>query len=385
MRLILAALAAAALALAATAAAATRPPARDVRVAMVAPLSGAYAGIGAPGVKAAKQAVQELNAKGGVRGHRIVLDVFDDKTDPATSVAITKKIVADKRYVATIGTVFASAALADQPFVRGKMLYLGMSASTAQVTPPQDGVYVVPPTSTLFAERLAGALQKAHITRVALLHDDGAYPTEGIANVKALARRFGLQIVSEQVFPLTATDWTQQLATVKASDAQALWLWNLPQAVAITKQFKAMGLPQKLVLSGGNATSSYTEPACPAANGAYIASALAEVAGHLPKSHRSRALALHVDKVTGTSGDQFSYDGYTGVRLLADAIEQAKGRTDRATLMRQFRSLRSWQAEGLYEYSAKRHVGLDLDSVVSETIQDCKLVPLPGQPQFAAR
>jgi branched-chain amino acid transport system substrate-binding protein len=374
----------AALVVAAAAMGATaRTDASDIHIGMVAPLTGPYVFVGGPESQAAQKAVDEINAKGGVMGHHIDLDILDDATNPATSVAQTQKIVNDDKYVAMIGTGFGSAAFADEPVARGKILYIAMSASAAQVSPPQDGVYVVPPTSRLFAYRLGIYLRNAHLTKIALLHDNGAYPTEGIANVKEFASKFGLQIVSDQTFSLTATDWSAELTKIKNSDAQAVWLWNLPQAVAITKQYKALGLKQQLVLSGGNGTSNYTGPVCPAANGAYVDSSVAEVASYLPKTHKARALALHVDRLMGEAGNQFYYDGYTGVQLIAQAIEMAKGNTSRPVLMKQFDHFSHWEPEGLYTFNKLRHGGVGLESVVAETIRNCKLAPLPGQPQFA--
>jgi branched-chain amino acid transport system substrate-binding protein len=360
----------------------SRTHASDIHIGMVAPLTGPYVFVGGPESQAAQKAVNEINAKGGVLGHHIVLDILDDATNPANSVAQTQKIVNDSKYAAILGTGFGSAAFADEPVARGKILYIAMSASAAQVSPPQDGVYVVPPTSRLFAYRLGIYLRKAHLTRIALLHDNGAYPTEGISNVKEFASKFGLQIVSDQTFSLTATDWSAELTKIKNSDAQAVWLWNLPQAVAITKQFKSLGLKQQLVLSGGNATSNYTQPVCPAANGAYADSAVAEVAKYLPKTNKARPLALHVDKLMGEAGNQFYYDGYTGVQLIVQAIQMAKGNTDRQVLMSQFDHFSHWEPEGLYTFNKLKHGGVGLSSVVAETIRNCKLVPLPGQPQF---
>jgi branched-chain amino acid transport system substrate-binding protein len=373
------AVAAAALATSTLALGASAGAPAPIRIAMVAPLSGPYSFVGVPGVRAARRAVQAIDASGGVLGHRLVLDVFDDRTDPAVSLAETRKIVADPRYVATIGTGFATAALGDEKVARGKLLYLGMSASAKQVTPPQRGVFVVPPTSRSFAQRLSGYLAQHHLTRIALLHDDGAYPTEGIAAVRTFAKRDGLRIVSDQVFSLQAADWRAELNAIASSNAQAVWLWNVPQAVAITRQFRKLGLTQQLVLSGGNATSNYTKPVCPAANGALADSALAEIAAHLPKTNKARALALRADRVTGDPGNQFAYDAYTGVQLVAQAIEKAKGDTARQTLIRQFDHFTHWEPEGLYVYSATRHVGLGVGSVVAERVQGCKLVPLPGQ------
>jgi branched-chain amino acid transport system substrate-binding protein len=377
-RSIVAAAGVAALAIAvAVTAAGARTTASTVNIGMVAPLTGPYAVIGKPETQAVRRAVQEINAHGGAAGHKLALHVFDDKTDPATSVGLTKKLVANTHYAALIGTPFATAALEDEKQVRGKVLYLGMSASAAQTAPPQPGIFVVPPSSRLFAYRLGIYLRDAHITRIALLHDDGAYPTEGVASVREFAAKFGLHIVSDQSFSLSATDWTAQLTKIEASNAQAVWLWNVPQAVAIVKQFRTLGLSQRLVLSGGNATSGFTRAACPAANGAYLDSALGEVAAYLPSANPAKALALHVDKLMGAAGNQFSYDGYTAVQLIAQAI-RAAGAADRAAILRRFDHFRHWEPEGLYVFNARRHAGLGLESVVNETIKGCKLVPIAG-------
>jgi branched-chain amino acid transport system substrate-binding protein len=357
----------------------SRKSAGVIKIAMVAPLTGPYVFIGSPETAAAQKAVTEINDKGGILGKKLQLDILDDATNPAQSLTQTQKVLNDPSYVAMIGTGFSSSAFADEPVAAGKILYISMAASQAQVLPPQPGVFVVPPTSRLFAYRMAIELRKLGIHKIALLHDNGGYPTEGVKNVQQIAKTFGLDIVSDQSFSLTATDFSAQLTQIKNSGAQAVWLWNLPQAVAITRQYKQLGLPQQLVLTGGNATPQYIGPACPEENGAYIDSPLAQVAKGLPKGYPSKALALHVDKIMGGAGNQFYYDGYTGIQLIAQAIRMAHGNTDRQTLIKQFDHFKMWGPEGLYTFTALKHAGINLPSVVTSKIASCEYKLLPGQ------
>jgi branched-chain amino acid transport system substrate-binding protein len=383
LRVGLAAALVALVAVAAALAAPSRKHASDVNVAMIAPLTGPYVFVGGPESQAAQKAVNEINAKGGLLGHHINLDILDDATNPATSVQQMQKVLNDPKYVAVLGTGFSSSAFADEAAAQGKILYISMAASASQAIPPKPGIFVVPPISRLFAYRLGIYLRKAHLTRIALLHDNGGYPTEGVAAVKEFAPKFGLQIVSDQTFSLTTSDFTAELTRIKNSNAQAVWLWNLPQSVAITKQYRQLGLQQQLVLTGGNATSNYLQPVCPDANGAYADSAVAEVAAYLPKKNKARPLALHVDKLMGAGGNQFFYDGYTGVQLFAQAFLKEHGSTDRQKLISAFDKFGHWEPEGYYTYNKLKHSGVTLAGVVAETIRNCKLVPLPGQPQFA--
>lgn len=54
-------------------------------------LSGPYAVIGAPEVQATRAAVNYLNSRGGLSGHRIVLDLKDDQGDASTAVSVVQQ------------------------------------------------------------------------------------------------------------------------------------------------------------------------------------------------------------------------------------------------------------------------------------------------------
>lgn len=376
-----------ALAVAATASGFTiQKKASDIHVAMIAPLTGPYVFVGGPERDAAVKAVAEINARGGIKGHKLVLDIFDDATTPSQSVQLTQKVINDPKYIALIGTGFGSAALADEQVASGKILYISEAAPAAQVQPAKPSIYVVPPTSRLFAYNMAKYLRSKGITDIALLHDNGAYPTEGVANVKEFAKGGRLNIVDDETFSLTATDFTSILTKLKSTNAQAVWLWNLPQAVAVTKQYVQNNVGKQLVLTGGNATPQYMGPACPEANGALINSTLAQVAKYLPKSNPSRAAALHVDKIMGQAGNQFYYDGYAAVKIIEAGLLKANLTTDRQKLIKAFEDgVKYVGPEGVWFFKGDKHGGLSLDSLVVSKIVNCTYRPVPGQPVLSPK
>lgn len=352
----------------------------EYHIAMIAPLTGPYVFVGGPNVKGAKAAIDEINKAGGVKGHKLVLDVFDDGTNPGQSLAYARQVVSDSKYIALLGSGFSSAALPDeQVTAEAGMPNISMAAADAQVFPPQKGVYVVPPISRLFAYNLGRYLRKAGIKKIGLLHDNSGYPTTGINNIKQFAPKYGIDIVADQTFSLSATDYTAQLTALKNSDAQAIWLWNLPNAVAITKAYRQLKVPQTLVLTGGQATPQYIGPACPDDNDALINSPLAQVAKYLPKTNKARPIALHVDKLMGEQGNQFGYDGYAGIFIVKKAIEMGGGSRDGIMKALEGGKFSLWQAEGLYKFSARRHAGLGIDDLVVSKIVNCKMVPLKGE------
>lgn len=356
-----------------------------INIAMIAPLTGPYTPIGGGNVAGAQAAVKQINAAGGIDGRKLVLTVMNDQTDPAQSRTLTKSVVGSSKYLAIIGSGFSSSALADEPLAtQAKIPYISMSASAAQVDPVRPYVWQIPPTSLVAAQAIAGYLQKAGLTKVALLHDNGGFPTEGVADVEKIAPTYGLHIVDNVSFSLTTTDFTSELTSIKSSGANAVWLWNVtPQAVAVTKQYRQLGLPQTLILTHGNPTPQYLQPACPQDNGAIIASTFAQVASPavssstLPSSVPSKALAEKVNALLGKAANQFSYDGYTGVLFLENAMKS--GGISRAGIAKALGNATYTGPEGVYRYTASNHAGIGADSMVVEKIAGCKLTVLPGQ------
>src|ERR687895_1356690 len=252
----------------------------EVHLAMVSPLTGPLSFVGVDNRAGVEAAIREINARGGVRGRRIRLQIFDDNSQPSQGVIHMQRIAADDKFVGVVGSGFSSVGLAVASTVeREKIPYISMASSAAQVSPAKPYYYMTTATSRLFAYSLAFHLRRLKIRRIALMADNGGFGREGVRNVEELASRFGFRIVERIIFPLTSTTFQAELSRVRNSNAQALWVWNATTlAVTITKEARQLRLPQRLVLTGGNASVTYFEPACPDANGALINTYLGPVA-----------------------------------------------------------------------------------------------------------
>jgi branched-chain amino acid transport system substrate-binding protein len=382
MRRLLAAVTAAAIVLAVGGAAtASEQAPAEVHLAMISPLTGPLSFVGQDNRAGALAAVNEINRQGGVRGRRIRLTIFDDGSNPSQGVVNMQRIASDPKYLGVVGSGFSSVSLAVAPIVSAtKIPYISMASSAAQVTPAKPYLFMTTATSRLFAYAMAQQLRKQRIQRIALMVDNGGFGQEGLRNVKELAGRFGFRIVEEIVFPLTTSSFTAELTKVKNSQAQALWLWNATTlAITIVKEAKQLGLSQRLVLTGGNASPLFLGPACPEANGALIDTYLGPVAQHLPRSNPSRALALRLNQLLGKQGSTFNYDGYTAVHMFRTAMLRggfARGPIN-AVLEGKMKGFVG--PGGTYYYSPVNHSGLGLASMVVSTIRNCRMVPVPGQ------
>jgi branched-chain amino acid transport system substrate-binding protein len=360
----------------------------EVHLAMISPLTGPLSFVGVDNRAGVEAAIREINGRGGVRGRRIRLEIFDDNSQPSQGVIHMQRIAADDKFLGVIGSGFSSVGLAVASTVeREKIPYISMASSAAQVTPAKPYYYMTTATSRLFAYSMAIHLRKIGIRRIALMTDNGGFGREGERNVKELARRFGFQIVEEITFPLTGvTSFTAELNRVRNSNAQALWLWNATTlAVTIAKEARSLRLPQRLVLTGGNASPQYLGPACPETNGAFINTYLGPVAQFLPKSHPSRPIALRLNRLIRKQGSTFNYDGYTAVNMFRTAMLRGGFSRDGINRALETRMRGFVGPGGRYNYSRVNHSGLGVNSMVVSQVRNCKMVPVKGQKVLQAR
>jgi len=350
----------------------------DVWLAEISPLTGPLSFVGVDNRQGVDVAVKEINRRGGIKGRRVRVQVFDDGSNPSQAVGHMNTIAGDKKYMGVIGSGFSSSGLAVAPIVaREKIPYISMASSFAQVQPAKPYYFMTTATSRLFAYSLAFQLRKMKIKRIALMADNGGFGREGVRNVEELASRFGFQVVEKIIFPLTSTTFQAELSRVKNSSAQVLWVWNATTlTVTITKEAKQLGLRQRLVLTGGNASSLYLTPACPQNANALIDSYLGPVAKFLPKRNPSRAIALKVDRGLRKPGSTFNYDGYTGVMMFRAAMLRGGFNRDAMNNALETKMRGFVGPGGRYYYSAQNHSGLGLKSMVVSKIARCKMVPV---------
>lgn len=74
-----------------------------VKVGLVAPFEGRDRAVGYDAVYAARLAVREINAAGGVGGHRVALVALDDRGDPELAAGAAASLVVDPAVVAVVG------------------------------------------------------------------------------------------------------------------------------------------------------------------------------------------------------------------------------------------------------------------------------------------
>ncbi len=74
-----------------------------VKIGLVAPFEGRYRSIGYEAIYAARLAIREINAQGGINGQRVELVALDDRGEPDKAIEAARQLVLDPQVVAVIG------------------------------------------------------------------------------------------------------------------------------------------------------------------------------------------------------------------------------------------------------------------------------------------
>jgi ABC-type branched-subunit amino acid transport system substrate-binding protein len=74
-----------------------------VKIGLVAPFEGRYRSIGYEAIYAARLAIREINARGGIDGHRVELVALDDRGEPEQAIMAARQLTLDPQVVAAVG------------------------------------------------------------------------------------------------------------------------------------------------------------------------------------------------------------------------------------------------------------------------------------------
>lgn len=156
--------------------------AKDIKVAVVGAMSGPVAQYGDQEFTGAEQAIADINAKGGVKGDKLVMVKYDDACDPKQAVAVANKVVNDGiKYV--IGHLCSSSTQPASDIYEDEGILMITPAATAPELTAR-GYSLVMRTTGLDSDQGPTAakyiVEKVKPQRIAIIHDKQQYG-EGLA------------------------------------------------------------------------------------------------------------------------------------------------------------------------------------------------------------
>jgi branched-chain amino acid transport system substrate-binding protein len=315
--------------LAAMALAVTAQAQETIKIGVTQPLTGAFAASGNYVTQGARIAEEEINKAGGVLGKKIELVVEDNKSNPTEAVATAEKLIVRDKVPVLMGAWSSTLTLAVMPKLEEyKVPMLVETSSSGKITTSGNPwVFRISPTSEMEARAFTPLVKKLGIRKADFLATNNDFGLGASKEFSAMARKEGVQIGVQEVMDPKATDFSAQLAKIKASGADTLFVTTaVEQITLILKQARDQQVKARIITTGGsNSPDQLIQQAGDAANGSYH---LVFFTPWFPEAVKNpdiakRFVALWGEKKHNVGGLTEGFRGWDGLHTIVAAIKAA--------------------------------------------------------------
>ena len=330
-------------------------------------VTGPASFLGDPELKTLQMYIEELNAKGGIKGRKIELIHYDTGGNAKDAVNFAKRLIKSDNVDVLIGGTTTGDTMAVIPNVEKEEIpFISLAGAVEIIEPVKKWVFKVPHTDRMAAAKILGDIRKRGLTKVALITGDGGFDKSGHTQILKLAPDYGITLVADESYGNKDTDMTTQLTKIRSSGAEAIINFGLGQAPAIvTKNVKQLGIALPLYQSHGVASQTFIDLAGEAAEGVRLPAAALVVAEQLPNTDPQKPVLLaYKNKYEAKYGPVSTFGGhaYDGLMIAVAAIERAGG-TDKAKVRDEIEKTSGFiGTAGVFNMSPEDHMGLNLDA-----------------------
>ena len=244
-----------------------------IRIGVTQPLTGAFAASGNYVAQGAKIAEEVINASGGVLGRKIQLVVEDNKSNPTEAVATAEKLIAKDKVPVLMGAWSSTLTLAVMPkLMEYEVPMLVETSSSGKITTSGNPfIFRISPTSEMEARAFIPTVKTFGIKKADFLATNNDFGLGASQEFSKMLQSQGVQVGVMETMDPKATDFSAQLAKIKASGGDTLFVTTaVEQATLILKQAKEQQVKARIITTGGSVSpDQLIAQAGDAANGSY--------------------------------------------------------------------------------------------------------------------
>lgn len=192
--------------------------------------------VGRDTIDAARIAIDEINAKGGVLGRQLEYVTADETENPETGINAIKKLTTDDKVDVLIGGYTSGVTLAQLPHIASaKTIYLGIGAAspaiTAKVKQDYDHYKYIFRANPLNSKWLATFVvdyvvnlvgKEQGFKKVAIVGESAKWVQDLVPVLKKGATEGGMTVTLTELFDAQTSDFSPLFSKVRASGAQFL-------------------------------------------------------------------------------------------------------------------------------------------------------------------
>ena len=330
-------------------------------------VTGPASFLGDPELKTLQMYVEEINAKGGVKGRKIELIHYDTGGDAKDAVSFVKRLIKSDKVDLLIGGTTTGDTMAVVPDVEKEGIpFISLAGAVEIIEPVKKWAFKTPHTDRMAAAKIFTDLRKRGLSKIALITGDGGFDKSGRAQILKLAPEYGMTLVADESYGNKDTDMTAQLAKIRAAGAEAIINFGLGQAPAIvTKNIKQLGITLPVYQSHGVASKTFIDLAGDAAEGIRLPAAALVVAEQLPDTDPQKPVLLaYKTKYEAKHGPVSTFGGhaYDGLLIAVAALERA-GSADKTKVRDAIEQTKGLiGTAGVFNMTPEDHMGLNVDA-----------------------
>lgn len=215
--------------------------------------TGAGAATTAGAMAATNYAVNQLNAQGGINGHKITAKFCDDQSTTQGGATCGSELSGVNSHVVIV--------LGSNPPSQGAetQLTTNLGLAISAVLLPKKGSMMFQSSSlgTQVVTPLMQGAQANGIHTLGLIYTDDSPGQGQLKAAESIASKYGVKIVPEPMNP-TATDVTPQLVKLQQAGIQAIYTATLGTSTAvILSSYHALNMTIPIAIGAGNVNNNF--------------------------------------------------------------------------------------------------------------------------------
>jgi len=304
---------------------------KTIKLGAILSITGAGGVYGPQSRDGANLAVKQINASGGVNGAQIALTINDDASDKAQSAQVAQKLIQSEQDLALLGPTLSNSAVAVHP--------LAESLKTPILAVSTTGIHIVPdcnfpattPCKYVFRDSLGEetaiptniksyATDKHPATGVLLVAQDDKFSSDGGKIVQDTVAQYNINLLKTIKFNKAEADLSPYVTQAVQAKPDVIFITSLGGIPAkIMTEARKQGWQGQFL--GGNGFNTATVSKQAGADGKGARSASAWYLGNTFASNKEFVDAYKAEY--SKDPDQFAAQGYTAIKVLADAAKRA--------------------------------------------------------------
>ncbi|MGD2252702.1 MAG: ABC transporter substrate-binding protein [Anaerolineales bacterium] len=363
-------------------------------------ITGPGSSLGEPERNTAEMIAEQLTADGGVMGadgkmHPVEVIIYDTESNPDTAVSVVRRLIEEDEVQVIVAGSLSGNSLAIVPVItEAEVPYISMASARSIIMNPETGdtyawAFKTPQENLHSAVWQAMYLTDQGLSTVCYLYENTGYGADCYNNGAAALADANIEIVYEDTFERSDTEFGAQMAGVQAAGCDAVVVGAIPPGASTVTVALRDFVPEIPVVHGhGTCNQAFIDLAGGAAEGVVSPCGRLMAVETLPDDDPQKPILMDyiADYTAFTDGQPISTFGGHGWDAMMWAVEGLSQITDEMTLAEQRSAIRdyiessitSWPGTGgVFNITANDHLGLTYEALTFVEVEGGSWVYFP--------